>query len=209
MLIVDNIKQVSEEWFRLKAGVVSGTGFAKVLAKGKGNAMAKTRLDYLYQLATERITGKSADETPNMRWMQHGKENEAQARSIYQIQNCIAVDEVAFIYLNEHKRIGVSPDGLVGDQGMVEIKCVKLSTHVGYLLKNRLPPEYKSQVQGQLWVADRQWCDFCSYSEHSHIELMTVRVWRDEEYIDRLAEEVSVFLSELTVMETKLRKVPA
>ena len=209
-IIIRDMEQGTDEWLDMRAGVVSGTGFKKVLAKGRGETPSVGRFDYLVQLATERITGKPADETPVSFWMRRGTELEPLARALYEFDSGNDVDQCAFVYLNKHKRIGVSPDGLIGEDGLWEAKCPKLTTHARYLLdERRCPPAYVAQVQGQLWVTGRKWCDVCSFSELSHIKLMTVRVWRDEEYIDSLADSVSDFLTDLDSMERKLRKVTA
>lgn len=207
--IVSDIEQGTPEWYALRAGVLSASVFSDMLSKGRGKAPGLTRQALIYKLATERLTGRSAEDGYGSFYMERGKEREEQARALYTFQTGNAVDEVAFVFYDEQERIGCSPDGLVGDDGLVEIKAPKLSTHVGYLLNGGLPSEYRAQVQGQLMVTGRQWCDFCSYCPESNVELFRVRVERDQDYIADLIAACAKLIEETDAVALQLSELAA
>jgi putative phage-type endonuclease len=198
MIIHADIDQRSEAWHLLRCGRITGTGFVNVMAKGKGNAPSKTRTDYMYQLASERL-GDARSNFKVTGAMQDGIDFEDEAREAYEFTRLAPVQEVGFVEMDEN--IGVSPDGLIGNDGVLEIKIPLGKTHLKYVAEDRLPPEYKKQVQGQLWVCERQYCDFVSYNPFmTHHKLHVVRVERDEKFIDELKYECSRFLQELNKM---------
>ena len=125
---------------------------------------------------------------------------------MYELETGNAVEQVAFIQQGEMKA-GCSPDGIIGDNGMIEIKCPKTSTQVETYLSGKMPSIHRAQVQGQLWVAQRDWCDFVSFDPRINGQsgYFCVRVERDEEYIKDLASKVQTFESELLEMVDKLR----
>ena len=158
-----NIQQQSEAWFEAKAGRITGTRFAD-LCSGEST---KTYKDLVTKIACEIITGRIED-TYQSQDMLNGIETEPKARSVYEeIFEC-EVEQVGFIMPDEdhkfHDWIGISPDGLPFG-GLLEIKCPRMKTHLEYIEANRLPAEYRHQVQGQLYVTDLPWCDFMSYVE--------------------------------------------
>jgi len=203
MNIITDISQGSEEWKSLRLGKITASCFDKVMAKGRGNSPSKTRQSYMMQLAAEILTQQPQDSFTNQ-YMEWGNECEPQARSMYEFNNNVDVEEVAFIELDEH--VGVSPDGLVGDNGMVEIKCPKTTTQLERFLSGEFPSTYKAQVQGQLWVSEREWCDFISFDPRINgaASYFEIRVERDEEYIKLLRKEVHKFSVELRIMLGKL-----
>lgn len=203
VIVVRDIAQNTPEWLALRVGVLTASNFHKVTMKGRGGKDSVTRAALIDQLATERITGRSAEEGYSNYWMDRGKEREDLARSIYEFQTGHEVEQVGFIYMDDSKLIGCSPDGLVGEPGMVEIKCPKLSTHLGYIRHGI--DAHMPQIQGQMMVADRQWSDFVSYCPESHIELWTVRVERDDEYIEQLLIACRLLLAEVDHVEKELR----
>lgn len=207
------LKQGTPEWHEARLGKITGTGFSKVLAK-KGS---KTRDKYLEELAIERRTGVSTEVTVNED-MRHGTETEPKARAYYEKETKCIVKQVGFIdfapttqveLMEFSGRVGVSPDGLVGDDGVIEIKCPKTSTH--YKNIKKLPSQYVAQVQGILWVTGRQWCDFVSFDDRDvpkmKIPCWRVRVERDEEYIANLKVAVSSFIDELIIKEKDIEEV--
>lgn len=197
MRIID-CTQGSEEWYLARLGKVTGTGFQKVLAKGQG----KTRKAYMLQLAAEKLTGLPHESFTNgaMEW---GTENEPAARACYEAVNDVSVLQVGFCELSED--VGVSPDGLVDDDGIIEIKCPNSTTHIEYILKNKMPSTYKAQIQGILAVTDRKWCDFVSFDPRMKSrKYHCVRVQRDQEYIDNLNIEVTKFIKELNELTDKI-----
>jgi len=189
-------EQGTPEWFTFRLGRVTASHFSDVLSTGS------TRKTYLMKLLAERMTGEPL-ETFSAKWMEEASETEPQARDYYAELNGVGVEQVGFIELGDD--IGCSPDGLVGDDGMVQIKCPFPSTHLGYILKGTLPSQYKAQVQGELWVADRQWSDFISFDARVKSRpYWSVRVLRDETYIKELEAAVTKFADELNTLTAKV-----
>jgi len=183
MRVIDH-EQGSEAWLMSRLGCPSGSGFANlVTASGKRSASAE---GYINQLVAELLTGESTKVYEN-EWMQRGTELEPNAREYYELATGNTVEEVGFCK-HDTLECGVSPDGLVGLDGGLEIKCPAPATHVAYLRSGELPAKYKQQVMGCLWITEREWWDFVSY--HESMPVLQVRVHRDEDYITLLAEEV-------------------
>lgn len=203
MNIIYDIEQGSDEWLELRLGKLTASKFADVISKGRGSAPSKTRESYMYQLVAEIITGQPQDsfKSSAMDW---GNECEPAARAAYELKHDIDVQECAFIEHNEW--IGVSPDGLVGDTGLLEIKSPNTTTQIKRALSGEFPKEYMAQVQGQLWVSGREWCDFVSYDPriNTDADYFEVRVYRDGEYINDLAEKCDVFIEDLKEVLKKL-----
>jgi len=190
-------EQGSEEWHKAKLGVVSTSNFDKVLNKGSGRGL------YMRKLAAERLTGITQVEYSNVN-MENGLEIEPQAREYYEgLKDCL-VEQVGFVKRDDW--VGTSPDGLVGNDGLIEIKCPIPSTHIDNILKAKMPVCYRPQVQGQLWVTERKWCDWISYSPTiKDRPFSSVRVFREEEYIAKeLAIKVVMFVNELKEMIDKI-----
>ena len=180
--------QRSDEWYAVRLGKVTASAFSNATAGGAG----KTRTTLMRKLIAERMTDLPEESYSNgaMDW---GTETEEQARDYYaQINDCI-VKEVGFVELNED--IGASPDGLIGENGLIEIKCPNSSTHIGYILDNKLPSSYVKQVQGQMWVTGRKWTDFVSYDPRvSKRPYWCIRVSRDEKVIAELDVKLNAFI---------------
>jgi predicted phage-related endonuclease len=155
----------------------------------------------MYQIAGERLLGKSVEGYTNGN-MQRGQELEAEAREAYEIITSQEVRQVGFC-LSDNGLYGVSPDGLIGDEGGLEIKCPTLPVHILYLLENKLPTDYIQQVQGQLLVTGRKWVDFFSY--FPGIKPLIVRVYPDKEFIKMLRVELEVFCIQLKEVVEKLK----
>jgi len=200
MEIIRDLEQGTPEWFAIRLGVITGSKFKDVLSKGQG----KTRKAYLYQLAAEIVTG-AAEESFTNQYMQWGTENEPAARSMYEFQNDADVDEVCFIKRDE--AIGVSPDGLVGEYGLVEFKCPKTTTQIETFISGKMPTAHKAQVQGQIWVAEREWCDFVSFDPRidGEASYCCYRQEKDSEYIKALEEACYLFSDELQTLVKQLR----
>lgn len=197
MRIFDCI-QNTPEWHACRCGVPSASSFdCIVTTDGKPS---KQRQKYLYKLAGERITGL-AEETYTNGAMQRGKEMEAEARKLYTFHTGKEVAEIGFCLADGG--YGASPDGLVGDDGCLEIKCPQLATHVGYLLENKLPIEYFQQTQGQLLVTERRYVDFISY--YPAMKPLIIRVERDEKFLAILKEELEKFCKELNEITERIR----
>ena len=187
---VYNCEQGTDEWLKCRLGVPTASCFDKIVTStGKASAQAKA---YMYELIAERDTGEPTF-TPSNEWMERGTILEGEARNWYDFYRGYSVDQVGFV-LSEHG-YGCSPDGLIADDGMVEIKCPKPSTHVSYVLGGKLPTKYKAQVQGQMLVCQRDWCDFTSYLPGAGQFL--IRVERDEKYCEILHNELVAFVEKL------------
>lgn len=192
MQIVRGVEQGSADWLELRCGIVTASNFSKVMAKGGG----KTRLSYMYQLAAEKLTGQPVETYSNAA-MDWGNECEPQARATYELREGKDVEQVTFIH--GPAGVGCSPDGLVGKCGLIEIKCPKTTTQIERYLKGGFLSSYKAQVQGQMWVAQRDWCDFVSFDPRisGPSSYFKIRVIRDDKYIAELETEVTNFLTDL------------
>ncbi|MBN2591606.1 MAG: YqaJ viral recombinase family protein [Sedimentisphaerales bacterium] len=191
MQIIDCI-QNSDEWYQARLGIVTSSNFHKVLNKKTGRGL------YMRKLAAERLTGVPEESYKNAN-MENGNIVEDDARNFYAMANDCIVNQVGFVKRDDD--VGCSPDGLVGDDGIIEIKCPLSSTHIENIITNKMPTEYIPQVQGILWITERQWCDFVSYDSKVYTKpIHIIRVERDNEYIVNLAAHVAVFVKELKAM---------
>ncbi len=191
MITVDCI-QGSEEWAKARAGIPTASEFKKIYTStGKSSTQAGAYMD---TLLAEWLLGGPTESYTNQ-WMERGQELEQEARDAYSFTQDQEVVQVGFVYRDERKLVGASPDGLVGDKGMVEIKCPKASTHIHYLRTQRLPADYVCQVQGQLYVCEREWVDFNSH--YPGLPTMTLRIARDDRFISGLRSELDHFLEKL------------
>lgn len=195
MRIID-APQGSTQWLQARLGKATGSRFADVLAGGRG----LTRRAYATQLALEIITGQPV-ETYTSPAMELGVEREPVARAHYEALTGNFVTEVGFC-LHDSLSCGVSPDGLIDEDGGLEIKCPRERTHVEYLSLPAEPACYTAQIQGCLWVTQRKWWDFVSFNPAfpPNARLIVRRVLRDEAYIRQLQESVQAFV--LEVQET-------
>jgi hypothetical protein len=191
-------EQGTPEWHEIRCGIPTASCFDQIVTT-KGDP-SKQRTKYMYKLAGERLAGK-AEESYQNGPMLRGKELEAEARSLYQIIKDLPVKTVGFCLADGY---GASPDSLVGENGGLEIKCPIMSTHVGYLLENRMPTDYFQQVQGNLLVTGREWWDFVSY--YPAIRPLIVRIERDEVFIRALKAELTNFCQNLDEIVEKLKE---
>jgi putative phage-type endonuclease len=206
MEIIRDIEQGSQEWFELRYGWITASMFKAVISKGKGQAKSKTRLTYMYQVAAEAVS-ELRQETFTNEYMEWGTETEPKAREMYEFVSGNKVDEVSFIKLGGDRKIGCSPDGIIGEDGMIEIKCPKTTTQVETYLNGKMPSVHKAQVQGQLWVSGRSWCDFVSFDPriNGDASFFCERIQRDEDYINDLKEKCFEFEKDLIEVINKLR----
>jgi len=196
MRIID-CEQRSQEWFEARLGLPTASNFDKLLTT-KGE-VSKQRNKYLYRLAGEKVAEQS-EETYQNAIMQRGIILEDEARQLYQLITGQEVQTVGFCLANGY---GCSPDGLIGEDGVIEIKCPIASTHVAYLLAGVLPLDYFQQCQGELFVTGRKWVDFMSY--YPGIKPLIVRVKRDEKFIKKLKSELKLFCVELKEVINKIK----
>lgn len=193
--IFPDMIQGSAEWRAARAGLPTASEFSSLLAKGEG----KTRRSYLMRLAGEKITGEPA-ETFESAEMVRGRAMEAQAMAMYSFERDAECEKVGFI---RNGRAGASPDALVGSSGLLEIKTKKPSLLIECILRDEFPPEHKAQVQGQLWISERSWCDIAVF--WPGMPLFVRRAYRDEAYIADLARAVSIFNAEVDMVVDKIR----
>lgn len=197
MEIIDCI-QGSDEWFDVKRGIVSASHFKEILNKKTGRGL------YMRKVAAERLTGQT-EETYTNKIIENGADTEAEARECYEHIYHEKVIQVGFVKLNEW--VGCSPDGIISRDGLAEIKCPLGSTHIDYISKDAMPAVYFPQVQGQLWVTGRKWCDFISYNPYFKIRpLWSKRIQRDEEYIKNLESKTLGFIEELKELISNIEK---
>lgn len=204
------IAQGSAEWFAQRAGKVTASRVADVIAKTK-TGWGASRSNYAAQLVAERLTG-NVEPTFTNAAMQWGTDKEPEAREAYEFHAGVFVDQVGMI---DHPKIamtGASPDGLVGDDGLVEIKCPNTATHIETLLSGKVPTKYVTQMAWQMACTGRAWCDFVSFDPRmpEHMRLFVQRVDRDDALIATLEAEVSAFLTEVSETVASLtRAYPA
>lgn len=197
-LEIFDCEQGSPEWFDARRAVVTASEFATVLAKGRGGAESQTRRKYLMTLAGEAITGEVADKWEGNRHTERGKLLEPEARDAYALITGADPVQVGFM---RRGGAGASPDSLVGSDGLLEIKTKLPHLQLECLEADRLPPDHVAQVQGQLWISGRQWCDFVSY--WPGLPIFIKRVERDEAYIAALSVAVNDFIAELWAIVSK------
>jgi putative phage-type endonuclease len=191
------IVQGTEAWFAARLGKVTASRVADVIAKTKTGYSA-SRANYMAELIAERLSGARSESFTNAA-MQWGTDKEPEARAAYCFMADVDVVEVGFIDHPTIAMTGASPDGLVGDDGMLEIKCPLTATHLDTLLGGVVPAKYFSQMQWQMACAGRQWCDFVSYDPRlpEPMRLFIQRVPRDADWLRATEEDVAAFLAEL------------
>jgi putative phage-type endonuclease len=180
---------------------------AELVAKLKTGKPANSREDYLYELVAERLTGQPLDffQTKDMQW---GTEKEPLARQAYEQKHFVEVGQVAMVMHPVIENAGASPDGLVEDDGLIEIKCPRTKTHLMTLRSKQAPAQYIPQMQWQMACTGRQWCDFVSYDPRlpEHLQLFIVRVQRDQALIEQYEQEVIQFLVEVNEVITAINQ---
>jgi putative phage-type endonuclease len=201
------IEQGSAEWLAIRLGKVTASRITDVLAKGKSGEAA-TREDYRTELVVQRLTNEPGESFTNAA-IEHGINTEPMARIAYEAHANVFVEQVAFVDHPTIEWFGCSPDGLVGETGLLEIKCPASKTHIKYLLGGKPPAKYVPQMQCQMAVTGREWCDFVSYDPRlpEDLQLFVVRLERDVSYIMAMEEEVSKFLGEVSEMYSKLKEI--
>jgi putative phage-type endonuclease len=201
---MNNIVQGTEEWFAARAGKVTASRIADVLATIKSGESA-SRKNYRAQLVCERLTGM-IEETFSNSHMERGTALEPYAREAYELQTGSIVEQVGFIDHPIIQMSGASPDGLVGSDGSIEIKCPTRANHIEYILGKEPPSKYKPQMTWQMLCAERQWVDFVSYCPEmpANLQLFVVRFVPEAEYSVTVAQEVIKFLAEVDETVAKL-----
>lgn len=193
-MIIHNIDQGSEAWYQARSGKVTGTRF-KSLVAGENTATYK---DLVTNIACEIITGKM-EETYSSGIMEHGIETEPIARKEYETIFDTEVKIAGFITPDEDHKfyewIGISPDGILSDNGLWETKCPLMRTHLEYIEANKLPSEYRYQVQGQLFVSGLSYCDFMSFVEG--MKPFIIRVYPDTELFAEFERRLDLLIQQV------------
>jgi len=195
-MIYHNVVQNSEEWFALRTGKFTASTF-KDLFMGK---TTQGYQDAIYKVAFERLTNESPESFTN-EWMARGTELEPEARAWYEFERDVKVLNGGFFEYNDW--IGASPDGLVGEGGLLEIKCPKYSTLMNYLMNKELPKNYYYQVHGQMLATDRKWCDFIAY--HPKLPRLVLRVERNKDIDKEILDKLFKAIKEVEQIINKLR----
>jgi len=199
MNIVDCV-QGSEQWWAEKLGKPSASNASKIIQNdGKPS---KQRKGYLYELAGEIITKKRVEGYQNGN-MLVGKEREAESRLLYEMTYGVKVEQVGVVYKDDKKEFLCSPDGLINNEYGLELKNILPKTQVKYLLENKVPSEYFSQIQFSLYVTGFKFWEFFSYTPG--IKPLIIRVKRNEEFLKVLAEELKIFCQDLKVVVEKIK----
>jgi putative phage-type endonuclease len=203
--------QRTAEWFAARVGKVTASRIADVCARTK-TGWGASRKNYMAELVAERLTGQRTEGFTNAA-MQWGTDTEPEARISYEFYRDATVAETGFVPHPSIAETGASPDGLIGVDGLVEIKCPNTATHLETLLGGTMPEKYFLQVQWQMACTGRQWCDFASYDPRlpESMRLFVDRVKRDDTAIAAIEKDVTEFLAELrrTVDHLRSKYEPA
>jgi putative phage-type endonuclease len=199
--------QGDSTWLHERVGRVTASRITDVVSKLKNGKPSAARETYKMELLTEVLTGQTAEHFVTAA-MQHGIETEPLARSMYEIEKNVSVERIGMVIHPKIERASASPDGLVGDWGLVEFKCPQTATHLRYFIDGVVPEDYKAQMSWQLACTGRSWVDFCSYDSRlpADFGLFIKRFERDEEAICQMEKEVETFIAELNAMCEKLLK---
>jgi putative phage-type endonuclease len=191
------MEQLSEEWFAIRRGKVTASRVADMLATTK-TGYGASRAGLMAELIAERLTGKSIErfQTEAMKW---GVEKEADAKDAYTFYCDVSIQPGDFALHPTITDAGASPDGLIGDKGLIEIKCPQTNTHIDTLLSGSIPGRYVTQMQFQLACTGRQWCDFVSFDPRmpERMRLFVKRIERSDREIAYLEKETITFLNEM------------
>jgi putative phage-type endonuclease len=204
---MSDIEQGTDEWFAIRCGKVTASRIADIIATTKSGYSA-SRANYEAQLICEILTGKPAESFTNaaMTW---GTETEPLARAQYELKTGNMVNQIGFVVHPIIEQAGASPDGLIDEDGCIEIKCPNTSTHLDTLLSQKVPSKYITQMTWQMVCTGRKWCDFVSYDPRlpENLQLYIERIELDEDYAKKLQNEVVMFLVEVNEKVEKLRKI--
>ena len=199
MLEIIECEQGSPDWYRHRMKIPTASEFATVMAKGKGGNESKTRAKYLRQLAGEILTDEPMENYTNA-YMERGKLLEPEIRNLYCMMANCDVRQIGFL---RNGRVGASPDGLIGNDGMLEIKSEAPHLLIETILADKIPPEHYAQLQGNLLVAGREWIDIAI--GYKKMPLVIKRTGRDEAYLKTLNDEIDRFLDELDAVVRKVK----
>lgn len=211
MRIIDCV-QGTPEWSAARCGKVTASNISDVLSRDRsGKGEGAMRRNYKARLVCEILTGVSQESSFTNKALADGIENEPFARSAYEVAKDVMIDTVGFVVHPVMERFGASPDGLIGSDGVVEIKCGYPATHINWLLAGVVPTEHQPQMLAEMACTGLPWVDFVSYCAAlpPNLQLFTVRFPRDDKRIREMEAEVKVFLDEVDELVERLRKVAA
>jgi putative phage-type endonuclease len=198
------MEQRTDEWFAARLGKVTASKVSDVMSKGMG------RETYMTYLIAEVLTTERASSFTNTA-MEWGTATEPYARQAYEALNNLWVEEIGFAQHPTIERAGASPDGLVGDDGLIEIKCPNTATHLDTLIDKTVPKKYINQMQFQMACTGRKWCDFVSFDNRlpEDLQIFVLRVERDDKHIAEMEIAITKFLAEMQEKIDKLTKSKA
>lgn len=198
------MEQRSDEWFAARLGKVTASKVSDVMSKGAG------RETYMIQLIAEFLTNSRGASFTNTA-MEWGTTTEPYARQAYEALNNVWVEEMGFAPHPTIERAGASPDGLVGDDGLIEIKCPNTATHLDTLIDKTVPKKYINQMQFQMACTGRKWCDFVSFDNRlpEDLQIFVLRVERDDKHIAEMEIAITKFLAEMQEKIDKLTQPKA
>jgi putative phage-type endonuclease len=201
------IEQRTDDWFAARLGKVTASRVADVIAKTKTGYSA-SRENYMAQLVVERLTQTKAESYINTA-MQWGTDQEPFARAAYEAAQGVMVEEVGFVPHPTIDMAGASPDGLVGDDGLVEIKCPNTAAMIEALLTKKVPGKYFTQMQFQMACTGKKFCDYAVFDPRmpAKAQLFVTRVDRDDAYIAEIEAEIVKFLSEVESQVQQLNQI--
>lgn len=213
MSLLTHFAQGTQEWFDVRVGRLTSSCIVDAVTKRKRRSTKDSSpteplaayLNLRMDLAVERVTKKPIDHFVS-RWMQEGKDKEPLARVAYELSKDVETAEIGFATHPEIDWAGASPDGLVGDDGLVEFKCPKANTHGEYLVLECIPDQYIPQMVWQMACTGRQWCDFVSFHQDfpEPLNLIVHRLLRNEQQIAVMEAEAAVFLKETAELTMRL-----
>lgn len=196
--MTQDIEQRTAEWYAARCGSLGASALGDMMAKTKDGKPAASRANLRAKLVIERLTGVQEDNFKSAA-MQHGIDMEDTARMAYEARTGVFVTQTGLHTHPEIKGTHASPDGLVGDEGLIEIKCPNSATHIDTLKSKKVPTKYLYQMQWQMRCTDRLWCDFVSFDDRlpENLQMFLVRIHRDDKQIAILEDEVRKFLAEV------------
>jgi len=201
------MEQRTEEWYTARAGKVTASRVADVIARTK-TGYGASRATYMAELVIERITGQPTEKFSSAA-MQWGTEKEPEALSAYQVETGALVEQVGFVLHPDIQGSGASPDGLISADGLIEIKSPSSATHLDTLLQQKIPSRYQTQMLWQMAFTGRAWCDFVSFDPRmpDHLKLFIQRFNRDDLLIKEIEDQVRVFIAEIDQKVEDLNKL--
>lgn len=201
MQILD-VEQGSKEWLQARCGLITCSELSTIFVGGKGNnPFGKGAITYMYELIGEQITGEPKDNFSNIH-TERGHEHEPLAIELYELGAGVSVEKCGFII---GEKIGYSPDGLIGNDGLIEAKSKLPKFQAEYLHDGVIPKDYFMQCAGGIWASEREWIDFVSYCPA--MPLFKKRMYRDEKLMTDISDRVDLFLNELELRKQKIMMV--